>query len=106
MTRRCLIVLLVLVLLPRLAVAADRITREEVDRLAQPLVEGEWCPGFVIGLIDEGGPRVFSYGRTSPTNPEPPDADTLFEIGSVTKTFTGVLLAEMAGRGEVSLDDP
>lgn len=90
----------------RAANAADQITREEIDRLAKPLVDGEWCPGFVIGLIDESGSRAFGYGRTSETNDEPPGCDTVFEIGSVTKTFTGVLLAEMAGRGEVSLDDP
>lgn len=34
------------------------------------------------------------------------DADTAFEIGSVTKTFTGLLLAEAVERGEVALDDP
>jgi CubicO group peptidase (beta-lactamase class C family) len=37
---------------------------------------------------------------------EPPDRDTVFEIGSITKAFTGVLLADMHLRGEVALDDP
>jgi CubicO group peptidase (beta-lactamase class C family) len=36
----------------------------------------------------------------------PVDGDTVFFIGSVTKTFTSLLLAEMAARGEVALDDP
>ena len=36
----------------------------------------------------------------------PPDAGTVFEIGSITKVFTAALLAEMAGREEVRLDQP
>lgn len=93
-------------LLSHRVAAIERVTPAEVDRLAKPIIDGEWCPGLVIALIDDAGPRVFGYGTVSPKNSKPPDGDTFFEIGSVSKTFTGVLLAEMVGRGEVKLDDP
>lgn len=61
-------------------------------------------PGLVVGLARADGADVKAYGRSG-TN-RPLDERSLLEIGSVTKTFTGLLLAEMAGRGEVRLDDP
>lgn len=85
---------------------AGRIPVEEVHELAQPLVDNEWSKGLVVGLIDGEGQRVFSYGTMSSAERKVPDGDTIFEIGSVTKIFTGMLLAEMVGRGEVQLDDP
>ncbi len=62
--------------------------------------------GIVVGIIDEKGTRIISHGTFSRTSSTPVDGDTIFEIGSITKAFTGELLAEMAGKGEVKLDDP
>ena len=87
-------------------VTAGPLPKEEVDRFVRPLVEGEYCVGLVVGVVDETGRRVYGYGRTSEKDGEPPGGDTVFEIGSATKAFTGVLLADMVRRGEVSLDDP
>ena len=56
--------------------------------------------GIVIAVIDEKGTRFVAH----PDNKSA--AATVYEIGSVTKVFTAELLAEMVGRGEVSLDDP
>ena len=63
--------------------------------------------GLVVGLL-VGDERLWlSYGETAPVaSPRPPDARTVFEIGSVTKVFTAALIAEMAGREEVRLDQP
>jgi len=47
-----------------------------------------------------------TYGRSDAKNDRPLDGDTVFEIGSITKVFTTLLLAEMVTRGEVALDDP
>jgi D-alanyl-D-alanine-carboxypeptidase/D-alanyl-D-alanine-endopeptidase len=57
--------------------------------------------GVVIGLLEpDGSRRVVTAG-------EPPyDGRTLFEIGSITKVLTGILLAEMAERGEVTIEQP
>jgi CubicO group peptidase (beta-lactamase class C family) len=62
--------------------------------------------GIVVGLIDENGTRIVSYGKPSVTSAKQLDGDSIFEIGSITKTFTAILLADMVARGEVKLDDP
>jgi serine-type D-Ala-D-Ala carboxypeptidase/endopeptidase len=62
--------------------------------------------GTVVGLIDPGGKRIVVYGRSGAANRRPLDGDTVFQIGSVTKVFTGLLLADMVKRGEVKLEDP
>ena len=62
--------------------------------------------GVVVGVIDAGGRRVISHGELERGAGRPVGGDTLFEIGSATKVFTTLLLAEMVSRGEVALDDP
>jgi CubicO group peptidase (beta-lactamase class C family) len=62
--------------------------------------------GIVVGVIDAHGRRVVSYGDASKGSPRPLNGDTVFEIGSITKVFTSLVLSDMAQRGEVSLDDP
>jgi CubicO group peptidase (beta-lactamase class C family) len=54
--------------------------------------------GIVIGVSEHGVRRVMTYGAAKP--------DSLFEIGSITKTFTGLLLAQMAVQRELDLRDP
>jgi serine-type D-Ala-D-Ala carboxypeptidase/endopeptidase len=57
--------------------------------------------GIVIGVLEaDGSRRVITVGDA------PYDGRTLFEIGSITKVFTGILLAEMAEHGEVRLEQP
>lgn len=62
--------------------------------------------GIVIGVIDPSGQRIIAYGRYGRDDARPVDGDTIFEIGSVTKTFTALLLADMVAKGEASLADP
>ena len=61
---------------------------------------------MVVGLVDADGSKVFSAGKPDNGTANVVDGDTLFFIGSVSKTFTDLLLLEMVGRGEVSLDEP
>ncbi len=62
--------------------------------------------GIVVGIVDEQGSRVVSCGRFDNGTEQQVDGDTLFEIGSVGKTFTVLLLQDMMERGEMKLDDP
>ncbi|WP_052633465.1 serine hydrolase [Pseudoxanthomonas suwonensis] len=62
--------------------------------------------GIVVGVIEPHGTRVVAHGTFATGDPRPVGGDTLFEIASITKVFTGVLLAEMVERGEVRLDQP
>ncbi len=61
--------------------------------------------GMAVGTISPDGRQVVSYGRLA-AGGAPVSGDTLFEIGSITKVFTGLLLEDMVGKGEVGLDDP
>ena len=61
---------------------------------------------MVVGVIDSSGRRIVAYGVRSAADPRPPDGNTVFEIGSITKSFTGLVLADMIDKGEVGLDDP
>ena len=62
--------------------------------------------GIVVGVIGPQGRRVISYGHLNQSDARPLNGDTVFEIGSVGKVFTALLLADMAQKGEVALVDP
>src|SRR5262249_17965359 len=74
-----------------------------LDRdLAVGLKEGALAPatggGVVIGVIGRGTRRIFVYG--------PVKQDSIFEIGSISKTFTGLILAQMVEQHKVKMDEP
>lgn len=62
------------------------------------------APGVVVALLDRDGPRIVAWGDAG--DGRPPDADTVFEAGSITKGLTGLLLAQMIAAGEVAADQP
>ena len=62
--------------------------------------------GIVVGMVDEHGASVVSYGKLDNGTDQGVDGNTVFELGSVTKTFTALLLQDMIERGEMKLDDP
>ncbi len=62
--------------------------------------------GIVVGVIDAKGRRIVAYGSLAKGDPRQINGDTVFEIGSVTKVFTSLLLMDMVQRGEVALTDP
>lgn len=62
--------------------------------------------GIVVGLIDADGTQYYSFGTKSLATKEKVDEHSVFEIGSISKTFTGILLADQVVKGKVKLDDP
>ncbi len=62
--------------------------------------------GYVAAMVDADGVRLLTAGRSDAEDGRPLDGDSVFEIGSITKVFTALLLADMVGRGEVALGDP
>jgi CubicO group peptidase (beta-lactamase class C family) len=62
--------------------------------------------GLAIGLLDGDSTAIITAGSRDSTPAHPITDSTSFEIGSITKAFTGTLLADMVLRGEVALDDP
>jgi CubicO group peptidase (beta-lactamase class C family) len=61
---------------------------------------------IVIGFVDPNGTRIFSFGNMSTAHNIPVNQNTLFNIASITKTFTTLLLADMVKQGLVNLSDP
>jgi D-alanyl-D-alanine-carboxypeptidase/D-alanyl-D-alanine-endopeptidase len=97
-------VMLFAVISPR---AAENPTDDEIRAiLGERIDTAKKGVGMVAGIIDEKGTRTVSYGWTDRDKSRAVDGDTVFEIGSVTKVFTSLVLADMVQHGEVKLDDP
>ncbi|MGI9625765.1 MAG: serine hydrolase domain-containing protein, partial [Longimicrobiales bacterium] len=95
-----------LVLPPAPAASQQFPPDDEVQTLVQTRVDNGGAKGIALGLLEaDGSTRTFSAG-TAGTGEADLTPSTLFEIGSITKVFTGTLLADMTRRGEVSLTDP
>jgi D-alanyl-D-alanine-carboxypeptidase/D-alanyl-D-alanine-endopeptidase len=90
--------------------AADRNTFSDADRAAiQPFLDkqvGNTTSAMVIGLIDENGTNVYSAGKLDNGTNGKVNGETVFFIGSLTKTFTTLAFLDMVERGEVKIDDP
>jgi CubicO group peptidase (beta-lactamase class C family) len=79
--------------------------RAEVEALVLPLIEGEWTRSLVVGLL-HGESEVYGFGREHDRETRVPDGDTLYQIGSITKVFTALLLAREVEDGALRPDDP
>lgn len=79
---------------------------EEVERSIHDRLEYGKYVSIMIGIVDTEGSRYYSYGTVSPTSDKAADEKSVYEIGSITKVFTTILLADMAQKGELRLDDP
>ncbi len=93
---------LALLLIAASAIAAD----DPLPYLRNRVDEAKKAMGIVVGTIDANGQKIVGYGKFAANRPDKPDGDTVFEIGSITKVFTSLLLADMVERGEVTLDTP
>jgi CubicO group peptidase (beta-lactamase class C family) len=88
-----------------MTVPANAAVAPEMGRLLTTQMEGgRIAPGIVAGVLDGGGRNLFVHG--SAENDRALDGDTVFQIASLTKVFTALLLTEMAMRGEVRMEDP
>jgi serine-type D-Ala-D-Ala carboxypeptidase/endopeptidase len=78
---------------------------EVLEILKARIDQYRWSVGMVVGIIEPSGRRVIAYGHPAKDEPRVVDGDTVFEIGSITKVFTSLLLADSALRKEVALND-
>jgi beta-lactamase class C len=79
--------------------------RDVVDATIRPLMAREGIPGMAVALAVAGRSYVFDYGVAAQDTRSPVTENTLFEIGSVSKTFTATLAAYAVATGRLSLDD-
>lgn len=83
-------------------IAAPQLSAPVRERVETGIKSGA-MPSMVIGLIDGDDTAVFAYGLV---NGAVPDGDTVYEIGSISKTFTTLLLAKAVENKVVTLDQP
>jgi serine-type D-Ala-D-Ala carboxypeptidase/endopeptidase len=62
--------------------------------------------GIVVGVIESKGRRIVAYGSLAKDDKRPLNGGTIFEIGSMTKVFTSLVLMDMVQKGEVAVTDP
>ncbi len=74
---------------------------DALDAWTREQVASGGAGAMVVARIDESGRRVDGYGRRNPGSALPPDGDTRFQIGSISKVFTNLLLAERVALGAV-----
>ena len=78
---------------------------ENVTKSIQERIINGHSPSIVVGIIDKDGPHYYVFGNITPGG-EFVDEHSIYEIGSISKTFTGILLSQMVLKKQVSLDDP
>ena len=76
-----------------------------VDRAVQPVMLNYSIAGMAVGLTFAGKQHIFNYGVASRTTRKPVTNDTLFELGSISKTFTATLASYAQVSGSLSLAD-
>jgi CubicO group peptidase (beta-lactamase class C family) len=94
-------------LLPALALAEATpppVIPARIAATATRLVATDTAPALVVAMVDDGRTAITGYGKLA--DGRAPDARTVFEIGSVTKTFTALLLAQQLQQGKATLDTP
>jgi CubicO group peptidase (beta-lactamase class C family) len=79
---------------------------KEVDSAVQPYISLQATAGLSIGILKDGKTIFYGYGETAKGNKQIPDEHTIYEIGSLSKTFSAILLANAVDEGKVKLDDP
>ena len=101
------VILLLIVLCVDFSVTAQQHKiSSEVKEFVKARVDTDKNVGIVIGYIDGDTVEYFSYGKTALTNGTDVDENSVFEIGSISKTFTTIMLSDEVLQGHMKLSDP
>ena len=84
----------------------DSDIRKTIKEQVKGRIDSQYSVGTMVVFFENGKEEYFSYGFTNTTDKKPVSQKSVFEIGSVTKTFTSLLLADLVVKGKVKLTDP
>ena len=87
------------------APALAQVPGSDIRDIIQKEVENKRSKSIIVGIIHSTGTQIISAGVLSDLDQRQPDGNTIYEIGSITKVFTGLLLANMSLKQEVRLQD-
>jgi serine-type D-Ala-D-Ala carboxypeptidase/endopeptidase len=76
-----------------------------VQKAVTPYMSNENVSGLSVGVFQNGNMFTYNFGETKKGNNQLPTNETIYEIGSITKTFTGIILASNVQEGKVNLND-
>jgi CubicO group peptidase (beta-lactamase class C family) len=79
---------------------------KSVEDILQRFMFEAQSVGLSVGILKNGRHYFYNYGETTKGNQQLPTSKSLYEIGSITKTFTGILLAKAVNEGIINLTDP
>lgn len=82
------------------------LTDKRVDSAARNYIQKGNTAGLSIGIVRNGVVHAYHYGETTAGNNQLPEVNSIYEIGSITKTFTATLLAYYANQAKLKLTDP
>lgn len=77
----------------------------QVRQAAEAFMREQHIPGLAIAVTVDGKERFYNFGVASKTTRQPVTSDTLFELGSISKTFLATLATYAQGQGKLSLDE-
>jgi CubicO group peptidase (beta-lactamase class C family) len=78
---------------------------QEIERVAKKYIIYGRTPGIIIGIVKNGETKIYFYGVADTETGARIDEYTIFEIGSITKTFTSILTAQFVLEGKFALQD-
>ncbi len=91
--------------LPSASAAQDSFEhQEQIDALFQAKLDAKKFNSAVVGVYSKGKTWVKGYGQLTAEDKTVPDGNTLYEIGSISKVFTGIMLADAVEQGKLKLD--
>jgi len=77
---------------------------EGLSEFIAKMIEEKGVPGVAVGILHKGEIAAAGFGVTSVESPLPVTNETLFQIGSITKTFTGTAIMRLVEMGKLDLD--
>jgi hypothetical protein len=92
--------------LPASTYAKDKLLDEVTDFTGSVLFLETKVPALMLGLVRNGQTSVAGFGKITADADRPPDATALLRIGSITKVFTGAVLASLVAGAEANPSPP